>query len=155
MDAKSLTPLERLKIEARVMIPMVQAFQRALGAEQANAIAREVLLSCARADGTRWAERFGNDLDALEKVWAVWASGGSIEMEGRQRTDEALSFNVTRCRYAEFFQSLGLTELGFLFCCNRDFAMVEGFSPGMSLTRSQTLMQGAGHCNFRYETTKK
>ncbi len=76
-------------------------------------------------------------------------------MEGRQRTDEALSFNVTRCRYAEFFQSLGLTELGFLFCCNRDFAMVEGFSPGLSLTRSQTLMQGASHCNFRYEIRRK
>jgi hypothetical protein len=30
---------------------------------------------------------------------------------------------------ATFFTSLGLAELAVLFHCNRDFAMVEGFSP--------------------------
>ena len=154
MDAGTLTHLERRKIEAGVLIPMIQAFQRALGVEQANTIARQVFLGWARADGARWAERFGNDLDALENVWAVWAGGGSLEVEGRQRTDEALSFNVTRCHYAEFFQSLGLADLGFMFCCNRDSAMVEGFNPGLSMTRTQTLMQGASHCNFKYEAKK-
>lgn len=155
MGAETLTHLERRKIEAGVLIPMVQAFQRALGPEQANAIAREVFLGWARADGTRWAERFGDDFDGLDKIWAVWAGGGSLELEARQRTEETLSFNVTRCAYAEFFQSLGLAELGFLFCCNRDFALVEGFSPSISLSRTQTLMQGADHCNFRYERKKK
>jgi hypothetical protein len=133
---------------------MVQAFQHALGAEHANTIAREVFLSWARADGARWAERFGIDLDALEKVWAVWAGDGSLEVGERQRTDEALGFKVTRCRYAEFFQSLGLADLGFIFCCNRDFAMVEGFNSGLSMTRTQTLMQGVSHCDFKYEAKK-
>jgi len=154
MKAETLTHLERRKIEARVLIPMVQAFQHALGAEQANAIAQQVFLGWARADGARWAERFGTDLDALEKLWAIWASGGSLEIEERRRTDEALSFNVTRCCYAEFFQSLGLADLGFMFCCNRDFAIVEGLGSGLSMTRTQTLMQGADHCNFRYERKK-
>lgn len=82
-------------------------------------------------------------------------AGGGLEALGRRRqSDTALSFNVTRCGYAEFFRSLGLAELGFLFCCNRDFAMVEGFNPGLSLSRTQTLMQGADHCNFRYERKK-
>ena len=44
MTAETLTHLERRKIEARVLIPMVQAFQRAVGAERANAVAREVFL---------------------------------------------------------------------------------------------------------------
>jgi hypothetical protein len=29
--------------------------------------------------------------------------------------------------------------------------MVEGFSRDISLTRTQTIMQGASHCDFRYE----
>ena len=154
MDTNTLTNLERREIEARVLIPMVQAFQRALGSEQANAIARDVFLGWAHADGARLSERHGGNLDALEKIWAVWAGGGSLEVEERQRTDDMLSFNVTRCHYAEFFQALGLAEFGFLFCCNRDFAMVEGFGHGLALTRTQTVMQGANHCDFRYNLRK-
>ena len=76
-------------------------------------------------------------------------AGGGLEALGRRRqSDTALSFNVTRCGYAEFFRSLGLAELGFLFCCNRDFAMVEGFNPGLSLSRTQTLMLGRRPLQF-------
>jgi hypothetical protein len=34
--------------------------------------------------------------------------------------------------------------------CNRDSALIEGFNPEVNLTRTQTLMQGASHCDFRY-----
>ena len=30
------------------------------------------------------------------------------------------------------------------------FLMAEGFGPDITLTRTQTFMQGASHCNFRY-----
>ena len=43
MADSQLTHLERRKIEGGVLIPMVQAFQRAIGKEQANAIARDVI----------------------------------------------------------------------------------------------------------------
>jgi hypothetical protein len=151
MTADELTLLERRKIEAKVLIPMVQAFQRAIGKERANEIAREAILEFARASGAGWAGQFGNDLAGLEEVVDVWAAGGSLEFADRKRSSDSLSFNVTRCRYAEFFQSLGLAELGFLFHCNRDFAVLETFSPDVSLTRTQTIMQGATHCDFRFE----
>ena len=55
---------------------------------------------------------------------------------------EKLDFNVTRCGYAEFYKELGLAELGYLFHCNRDFAMVEGFSGEIArLERTQTIME--------------
>jgi hypothetical protein len=57
---------------------------------------------------------------------------------------------VTRCRYAEFYRELGEAELGLLLVCSADFAMAEGFGPGSELTRKQTIMQGASHCDFRY-----
>ena len=154
MTADDLTLLERRKIEGNVLIPMVQAFQRAIGNERANEIAREVILELARTDGARWAGQFGNDLAGLEEVAGVWGAGGSQELAERKRSSDSLSFNVTRCRYAEFYQSLGLAELGFLFHCNRDFAMLQGFNPDVSLTRTQTIMQGATHCDFRFEQRK-
>jgi len=52
--------------------------------------------------------------------------------------------------YAEFYRDLGLPELGYLFRCNRDFAMVEGFSSNLKLQRTQTIMEGGTHCDFRF-----
>jgi hypothetical protein len=33
--------------------------------------------------------------------------------------------------------------------------MAEGFGPDIQLTRTQTIMQGASHCDFRYTRKKK
>jgi L-2-amino-thiazoline-4-carboxylic acid hydrolase len=150
MPEPDITHLERRKIEGGVLIPMVQAFQRAIGKERANEIAREVILELARKDGERWAEQYGKDLTALDKVSSVWSGGGSLKIEPLGKSPEKLDFNVTRCQYAEFYKALGLPELGYLFHCNRDFAMVEGFNPKLTLKRSQTIMEGATHCDFRF-----
>lgn len=146
-----VTHLERRKIEAGVLIPMLQAFQRAIGKDRANEIAREVIRSLARQDGGRWAAQFGHDLDAMRKVAELWSAGGALELEPLPAAEGRLEFNVTRCRYAEFYQELGLPELGALFHCSRDFAMAEGFGGHIALERTQTLMQGASHCDFRFK----
>ena len=150
MPEPTMTHLERRKIEARVLIPMVQAFQRAIGKERANEIAREVILGLARKDGEQWAQRFGTDLAAMEQVAGVWGGGGSLDIKTIDKSAERLDFNVVRCRYAEFYKELGLPELGYLFHCNRDFGMLEGFSSSLTLKRTQTIMQGACHCDFRF-----
>ena len=146
----SITHLEKRKIEAGVLIPMVEAFQRAVGKERANEIAREVIVELARKDGERWAGQYGDDLPAMEAVSGVWAAGGSLEIEKIGKSARTLDFNVTRCQYAEYYKGLGLPELGYLFHCNRDFAMAEGFSDAIGLERTQTIMQGASHCDFRF-----
>jgi hypothetical protein len=146
----SITHLERRKIEAGVLIPMIQAFQRAVGRERANEIARGVIIELARKDGAGWAQQFGDDLSAMERVSSVWAAGGSLAIEPIGTSADSLAFNVTRCKYAEFYKELGLPELGYLFHCNRDFAMVEGFNPRLTLLRKQTIMEGASHCDFRF-----
>ena len=104
----------------------------------------------ARKDGERWAQQFGGDLSGLEKTAGVWAAGGSLAIESIGTAPDHLDFNVTRCQYAEFYKDLGLPELGYLFHCSRDFAMVEGFDPSLTLKRRQTIMEGAGHCDFRF-----
>ena len=152
METPNITHLERRRIEAGVLIPMLQAFQRAVGKERANEIAREVIAELARQDGERWAQHYGDDLPAMQKVSGVWSAGGSLEIEPLEQSPGKLDFNVTRCRYAELYQELGLPELGYLFHCSRDFAMVEGFSRSIDLKRTQTIMQGAQHCDFRFRS---
>ncbi len=150
METSTITHLERRKIEAGVLVPMLQAFQRALGAERANEIAQEVIVELARQDGERWAAAHGHDLGAMQKVSGIWSAGGSLDIEPLQQDPEKLEFNVTRCRYAEYFKEMGLPELGALIHCSRDFAMVKGFSDRIELERTQTIMQGATHCDFRF-----
>jgi hypothetical protein len=150
MQEPAITHLERRRIEAGVLIPMVQAFERAMGKDRAHEIARNVIMDLARKDGQRWAQQFGADLAAMEQVAALWAAGGSLDIEPIGKSAQRLDFNVVRCRYAEFYKELGLSELGYLFHCNRDFGMVEGFNPAITLKRTQTIMQGAPHCDFRF-----
>ena len=76
-------------------------------------------------------------------------------MDVLEQSERAYDFNVTGCRYAEFYKELGEPELGFLLLCSADFPLTEGLSPDLELTRTQTIMQGASHCDFRWRMKKK
>lgn len=65
MSALTMTHFERRKVEARVPIPMIEAFQRVMGKAEANAVARGVILELARKDGALRAERFGDGLPGI------------------------------------------------------------------------------------------
>ena len=68
----------------------------------------------------------------------------------REQSDDRLSFDVTRCRYAELYRALGIPELGAVLSCNRDAALIDGFNPAVTFVRTQTIMEGAPCCDFRY-----
>ena len=70
-------------------------------------------------------------------------------------SEDAFAIDVKGCRYAEFYKALGEPELGFLLVCTADFPTAEGFGADIELTRTQTIMQGASHCDFRYRRTGK
>jgi hypothetical protein len=72
-------------------------------------------------------------------------------MDVLEQNEERLSFNVTRCEYAEMYRRLGIPELGKILSCGRDFALIEGFNSQIRLARTQTIMEGTSHCDFRYE----
>ena len=74
-----------------------------------------------------------------------------VTVEMRRHDKEALEFDVTHCRFAEFFRALGEPELGALLVCATDFDIVTAGGSEVRLTREQTLMQGAACCDFRYE----
>jgi len=76
--------------------------------------------------------------------------GDALQIETLRKDDKHYDFNVTRCRYAEMYRAMGLAELGAVLSCNRDGAFCEGYDPKLKLERTQTIMGGATHCNFRY-----
>jgi len=146
-----ISHLQRRKIEGRVLIPFIEAARQKFGEAATRDLVAGVIRKLAAEDGARWAGTYGNDMGSLNDVAEkVWAGGGSLEIEVLDKGEDHFDFNVTRCRYAEFFKELGLADMGYLVHCNRDHAMIAGFNPGLELARSQTIMQGASHCDFRF-----
>lgn len=144
--------LEQAKIQARVLVPLLKAMQSELGEERANAIVRRALGDLYRKLGEQWwrAQRSQSLGENMTSAFAMYAKGGALDYEVLRQSPEAFEVNVTGCRYAQFYRELGVPELGFLLVCSADFSMAEGFGAHVELTRTQTIMQGAGHCDFRY-----
>jgi len=147
----AISHLQRRKIEGRVLIPFIEVLKEKYGEDAMREVLDATIRRLAAEDGARWAESFGRGTASLRKLAEqVWASGGAQEVEVTGESDDHLDFNVTRCRYAEFYQEMGLAEIGYRIHCNRDFAMIAGFNDELELSRQQTIMQGAPCCDFRF-----
>jgi hypothetical protein len=145
-------PIEQVKIQAQVLVPLVKAFQAELGEERANAIVRKTLGDLYRRYGEKWWRSQGtHDLgDKMAAAFDRFAAAGALDYKVVRQAPEAFEVDVKECRYARFYKEIGAPELGFLLTCCVDFPMAEGFGGEVEFTRTQTLMQGAGHCDFRY-----
>jgi predicted ArsR family transcriptional regulator len=143
--------LKRREIEARILMPVLAALGDEFGRERVFEVARRVIVEVAQEQGRELAVRMGgNSLTKFAAALEDWKKGDAYRMDTLRQDDERLDFNVTRCRYAEMYRALGIPEVGALLSCNRDFALIEGFNPDVELERTQTIMQGATHCDFRF-----
>ncbi len=143
--------LKRREIEARILAPVLNALAAEFGREQVIAIAKRVIVEVAREQGRALARQVGgNTLRHFQEAKEAWVRGNALEIEPLSATETTYDFNVTRCRYAEMYRALGIPELGSVLSCGRDFALGEGFNPHLALTRTQTIMEGAPCCDFRY-----
>jgi hypothetical protein len=144
--------IEQVEIQAQVLVPLVKTLQAELGKERANAIVRKALGDLYRKYGEKWwrtqgARNFG---EKMACAFDMYAAGDALDYEVVKQAPDAFEVNVTACRYAKFYNEMGAPELGFLLTCSADFPMTEGFGTDVQLTRTQTIMQGASHCDFRY-----
>jgi hypothetical protein len=143
--------LTRREIEARILAPVVEALGQEFGRERVIEIVRDVIVGLAREQGRAMAEaRQDPSLPSFAGTLEPWTRDGALTMTMREQTDEELAFDVTRCRYAEMYRALGIAELGAVLSCNRDASLIEGFNPDVQFSRTQTIMGGASHCDFRY-----
>jgi len=148
----STSVIEQAKIQAQVLVPLVRALQAELGEARANALVRKTLGDLYRGFGEEfWKAKNESDLGkAVSSAFRTYARDDALAYDVIEQSHDAFAFDVKRCAYAEFYKALGEPELGFLLVCTADFATSEGFGPDVRLTRTQTIMQGADHCDFRY-----
>ena len=145
--------IQQAKIQAQVLVPLVKALQAELGEERANRLVQRTLGDTYRRYGEEfWQSKNEKDLGKLmASGLATFAREDALDYRVIEQSPNAFEFDVTGCRYAEFYKQLGEPELGFLLVCSADFPMAEGFGPDIRLMRTQTIMQGASHCDFRYK----
>jgi len=154
----NLSLLQQAKIQAQVLVPLLRAFRAELGEERANQIAWRALAEWRRAVAQEMAARFEGS--PAEQWGAVQAAniplvGDATDMELVAHEEEALQFNITGCRFADFFRALGEPELGFALLCAMDDTMAEEIGRDeVHLTRGGTIMQGAPLCDFHYALKK-
>ena len=153
----SVSVLEQAKIQAQVLVPLVKAMQAELGAERANALVRSALGEIYRRYGQEfWRAKNQDNLgQTVASAFAAYGRDDALEYKVVEQSRDAFAIDVTGCKYAEFYQALGEPELGFLLMCSADFDVAGGFAPDIKLARTQTIMQGADHCDFRYRRLKK
>jgi fumarate reductase iron-sulfur subunit len=152
-DMSGVPLLIRREIEALIAAPLIKAFMEAFGREETLGVVEKVIKSLARQMGEFLKTVSGGDsLEHLQKAMTLFSQGGAHEIELLEASPKKVAMNITRCRYAEMYREHGLQELGVLLSCGRDFALMEGFNPRIRFTRTQTIMEGAPFCDFRFST---
>src|SRR5689334_55759 len=146
-----LSLLDKTRIQAQVLVPVLRALRAELGREKADAIVKQALRD--------WSKQlFVTIGEAVEgsprRKWAAMhtamaeATEHEVTVEMRRHDKDALEFDVTQCRFAAFFRALGEPELGALLICETDFDIAAAGKSDVNFTRNQTLMQGAPSCTF-------
>jgi hypothetical protein len=145
--------LTRRRIEAAFAKGVYEEMKATLGEATAKNILASAVAKMAKITGAEMAREAPGGRPNLESFRAIlprWAAEDALRIEVLDSTPAKLDFNVMRCRYAEMYRDMELSELGAILSCNRDGAFCEGYDPQMKFTRTQTLMGGANHCDFRY-----
>lgn len=150
-DLNAMGVLTRREIEARLLAPVLAALCVEFDRERVLAVARQVIVQIAREQGAQLAAQSGGcSLAHFSRSLEAWKKDDAMLIDVLEENESRFSFNVRRCRYAEMYQALGIPELGEILSCNRDYSLMQGFNPDVVLERTQTIMEGASFCDFRY-----
>src|SRR5688572_25264147 len=142
MKATATPLLEQVKIQAKILVPLVKALQAEMGEEKANALVRKALGGMFRRYGEAWwRTRSGGSLEAkVSSAFEMFAAGDALDYKVLKATPDSVELDVTGCRYAEFYKQIGAPELGFLLTCSGDADFFHPESFGARLTVTQTIM---------------
>ncbi len=148
-----ITHLERRKIQAPLAACLIRAYAAELGQDMAVEIASAALKADAEAAGAKAAEEYGgNSLRELARyIREVWTKDNALTINVLEYSECRLRFDVTRCRYAELYDKLGVKEFGYCISCGRDEPFARGFNPRIHMKRTHTIMEGDRICKFLFE----
>jgi len=147
-----LSMLERRRIEAGILKHVYDTLRASLGEEAAKRAIADAVRRSAIEQASQMAAAVGGNtsMETFIDRQEAWTRGGALTIKVMEKSDTRYRYHVTRCRYAEMYREMGLAEIGHLLSCQRDGTFCEGYDRRLSLTRTQTIMQGASHCDFDY-----
>ncbi|HEY2000262.1 L-2-amino-thiazoline-4-carboxylic acid hydrolase [Paraburkholderia sp.] len=145
--------LERRRIEAEIIKPIYAILKRDFGTERAQAVIGEAVRGAAIDAGREFAaqEPNGTSVASFIALQVLWEKDDALDVEVQKADAQHYDYDVHRCSYAEMYHAMGLGEIGHLLSCARDSYFIEGYDARIELTRTGTIMQGASHCDFRYQ----
>lgn len=148
--------LHQRRIEANVLKHMYESVRDRFGETEARKVLQETVSKAAIQQGADFAEKNGSapDLNDFFELLSLWTTEDALEIEVLENDATTLAFNVKRCRYAEMYKEMGLGDIGDLLSCQRDGDFCIGYNSEIEFTRTQTIMKGASHCDFRYKLPK-
>lgn len=151
-DTQSMAMLEKRRIEAAILKHVYETLKASHGAEIAKRTIADAVRKSAMEQAAEMAARVDGktSLRTFIDRQELWLRGGALERDVIEESDTRYRFNVTRCKYAEMYRDMGLGEIGHLLSCQRDGTFCEGYDARIKLKRTQTIMQGASHCDFDY-----
>jgi hypothetical protein len=152
MVKSDLPMIEQRRIEANVIKPIYEEMKAELGEATARRILESAIRKAAIAQGRAYAQADPREksLARFHDLLPQWSANGALEVDVLRQSEDALDYDVTRCRYAEMYREMGLADIGHLLSCGRDGTFCRGYDPRIKLERTQTIMQGASHCDFRF-----
>ncbi|MBO9170027.1 L-2-amino-thiazoline-4-carboxylic acid hydrolase [Rhizobium sp. L245/93] len=144
--------LQRRTIEAAIIAPIYEELAATIGEASAQSVIDKAIRKAAIAAAQSYALKTegGTSLQTFQDLQVLWTKDDALEIEVLQATDTVFDYDVHRCRYAETYKAMGLGHIGHLLSCNRDAVFCQGYDSRISMKRTQTLMGGATHCDFRY-----
>ena len=148
--------LQQRRLEASVIRAFYNTLSEAYGAAEAGSIVKDVIRRLAYDKGRelRIVHPDG-DLAAIAELWGKLSEGGALEIEYFSNSPDCLHFRVNRCGYAQLYQEMGIgNSLSALLSCERDEALLRGYSDKIVLERSRTILDGAGFCEFVYKPNR-
>jgi hypothetical protein len=139
---------------------LIARIRDSLESEIGSVRALDILTAAIEGDARDAGEAFarlapeGPCLEHFATVLDRWREGGALSIADVALEKGSLAFTVTDCAYARAYMDMGLDPgLGFTLSCARDEPFARGYSPKLSMLRTQTIMQGAPCCLFTFTWT--
>jgi hypothetical protein len=149
--------LERRRIEAKLLAHVYATLLESFDKETAERVIGESVRRAAIEQGAEMAAALDGQtsLETFIESQELWTRGGALAVDVEEANADRFAFKVTRCEYARMYREMGLGHIGHLLSCQRDGTFCEGYDPNLKLARTQTIMQGASHCDFEYTYEKE
>jgi hypothetical protein len=152
---QAISKMDEYRVEMQVLLPVLKSMREELGEEHANRLIQDALRGWCRerfkVTGASIPGTPKEKCDTIKKNDGVRTREHDLEFEILRWDSEALNYDVSRCKYAEFFREIGEPELGALLVCDNDHYLVEQVTgPEVEYSRTQSIMEGGSFCDIRW-----